>query len=140
MFYEYACMCIKSNNPVFRLSMFFSIPLSLLGLAFSGFLLPAISLSFLGFDDCALLDNPILCIVVVLGILNIAIDTRCSHASSGSEAGCVLGLIVKGRASCGHDTDILCDVLLASKVAHKVGIGDRVFFFVLLALFDMDEL
>ena len=124
VFYEYACMWIKSNNPVLRLSMLFSIPLSLLGLAFSGFLLPAISLSLLGFDDCALLDNPILCIVVVLGILNIAIDTRCSHASGRREARCVLGLVVEGRASSRHDTDILRDVLLACEVTHKVGIGD----------------
>ena len=101
-----------------------SIPLSLLGLAFSGFLLPAISLSFLGFDDCALLDQPILCIVVVLSILNIAIDTRCSHASGRREAGCMLRLVVEGRATGRHDTDILRDVLLACEVAHKVGIGD----------------
>ena len=122
--YEYACMCIKSNDLFLRLSMLLSIPLSLLGLAFSGFLLPAISLSFLGFDDCTLLDNLILCIVVVLGILNIAVDARCCHASGRREAGCVLRLVVKGRASGRHNTDILGDVLLACEVAHKVCIGD----------------
>ena len=125
MSYEYACMCIKSNDLLLHLSMFLSIPLvQLLGLAFSGFLLPAISLSFLGFDDCTLLDNLILCIVVVLGILNIAVDARSCHASGRREAGCVLGLVVKGRASGRHNTDILGDVLLACEVAHKVCIGD----------------
>ena len=117
-----------------------SIPLSLLGLAFSGFLLPAISLSFLGFDDCALLDHLLLCFVVVLGILDIAVDTRRSHARGGCEARRMLGLVVEGRAPCRHHADILRDVLLTGEVAHKVCIGDGVFFFVFLALFDMLKL
>ena len=96
VFYEYACTCILSNNLYLRLSMFLSIPLSLLGLAFSGFLLPAISLGFLSFDNRALLDHPLLCIVIVLGILDIAIDSRCSHASGRREAGGMLGLVVEG--------------------------------------------
>ena len=133
-------MCIKSNDPYLRLSMLFSIPsVCLLGLAFSGFLLPAISLSFLGFDDCTLFDHPLLCVVVVLGILNIAIDTRCCHASR-CEARGMLRLVVEGRASGRHHADILGDVLLACEVSHEVGIGDWVFFFVLLALFDEGEL
>ena len=124
VFYEYACMCIKSNNPYLRLSMLISSLTPLLGLAFSSFLRSAISLSFVGFYGCALLDHPLLCIVVVLGVLYIAIDTRCSHASGGCKARCVLRLVVEGRASCRHDTNILRDVLLASEVAHKVCIGD----------------
>ena len=124
MFYEYAFMCIKSINPYLRLSKLISSLTPLLGLAFSSFLRSAISLSFVGFYGCALLDHPLLCIVVVLGVLYIAIDTRCSHASGRREARCVLGLVVEGRASSRHDTDILRDVLLACEVTHKVGIGD----------------
>ena len=124
VFYEYACMCIKSNNPYLRLSMLISSLLLLLGLALSGFLRSAISLSFVGFYGCALLDHPLLCIVVVLGIFDIAIDTRCSHASGGREARCMLRLVVEGRATGRHDTNILRDVLLTGEVAHKVCIGD----------------
>ena len=124
MFYEYAFMCIRSNNPYLRLSMLISSLTPLLGLAFSSFLRSAISLSFVGFYGCALLDHPLLCIVVVLGVLDIAIDTRCCHATGRREAGCVLRLVVEGRASCRHDTNILRDVLLTSEVAHKVCIGD----------------
>ena len=139
VFYEYACMCIKSNNPYLRLSMLISSLTPLLGLAFSSFLRSAISLSFVGFYGCALLNHPLLCIVVVLGILDIAVDTR-RHASGGREARRMLGLVVEGGAPCRHHADILRDVLLAGEVAHKVCIGDGVFFFVFLALFDMGKL
>ena len=151
-FYEYTCIFIfqklvlsSHHACALYLTIFIyayvllSIPLSLLGLAFSGFLLPAISLSLSGFDFCTLLDHLLLCIVVVLRILDIAVDTR-RHASGGREARRMLGLVVEGGAPCRHHADILRDVLLAGEVAHKVCIGDGVFFFVFLALFDMGKL
>ena len=79
-------------------------------------------------------------IAVVLCVLYVAVGILSgAHATSVVLAG-VLALVVDARPAHRHHSDVLRHVLFTHKVAHVVFVAYRVFFVLLLLLFDRGQL